>query len=370
MADRTFNDVRENWNMPTSLRQSSPFQQIFGFAGRILLILFAALAFFSILGCTVTTAGMESKETIVEDVFPPSRVVASYRRLNKPKQLPRGAERRKAWGDERAVEILSQWNALSHHYCDYGLPNQLPRARLVIAEFSDKENAYGAFTALRSDNLPVEAHVKIGVQGVFLSERLFFTQNRYLAAVTDLAPDQSDERRSVLIEFGLRISDRLPHDITDIAPITRMPLENRVPGSEKFWREAPAPLKVADRELAAARYKVGPREGTFFVADCALGGGAKRVFGRFESAMSKEGPLRAAPFGQKSFSGTFNRQPSIIAIRDGVVFGVYGGLDPKEMVSLMTEADKRIQPLDAEPFKPNEKKSDEEEQKGGYKFGL
>ena len=47
----------------------------------------AALAVLLSFGCTITTEGVQNFEVPMEQILPPSRVVASYRQLNKPEAI-------------------------------------------------------------------------------------------------------------------------------------------------------------------------------------------------------------------------------------------------------------------------------------------
>lgn len=266
---------------------------------------------------------------------------------------------------------MEKWNALSQHYCDYGIPGRKPKVRLVVAEFSSKENAYGAFTALRPENIPPADCLKLGVQGVLTGGRLYFIQGRFLVCVRDLSSAAGPEQRTVLVEFGLRISERLPHDISDVPAVGKLPLHHRVPGSEKFHRESPLGLGIIKRRAATARYRFAERRGLFFVVNCKLGGGYRSVLKKLRAAMKKEGAVRDATFGEKGYAGTLNGRPATIAARRGFVFGVVGNLDPREVKALLADTDGRIRPYADEPFKSDEeKKSEEEKNKSGYRLTL
>src|ERR1043165_6557291 len=187
-------------------------------------------------GCTITTEGVQNFEVPIEDILPPSRVVASYRQLNKPQRI-KDSELEEQFGSKERLEIVGKWSKLTSVYSDYGIPERPPKARISVTEMSTKLNAYGAYSNLRPHDLNEKSYVKVGVHGTVIEDRLFFVQDRYLVIVRDLNNTQEPERRSMLINFGHALSARVPRDITDISMVGYLPYEHRVPASEQMEKD-------------------------------------------------------------------------------------------------------------------------------------
>jgi len=115
-------------------------------------------------GCTITTEGVQNFEVPIEEILPPSRVVASYRQLNKPQRM-KDSETEEQIGSKERIEIVEKWSKMSAVYADYGIPERPPKARISVTEMSSKLNAYGAYSNLRPPDLNEKSYVKIGVHG-------------------------------------------------------------------------------------------------------------------------------------------------------------------------------------------------------------
>ena len=204
----------------------------------------------------MTQDGLEQTEVPIEqEVFPPSKFVASYRQEAKPLKIDEAAVEAQVGGPLK-MATLKKWSPVTTLSAEYGIPSRPPKARVTVTEMSGKQNAYGAYTNLRPGLLGELNYVKIGVHGTVDGERLMFVQDRYLIIVRDLSGDSDPARRTMLINFGRAISDRIPKDITDIDLVSYLPFENRVPATERLDKEDPLGLGLFKAGGVTALYRV------------------------------------------------------------------------------------------------------------------
>ncbi len=327
-------------------------------------------------GCTVTQEGIQTFEVPIEEVLPPSRVVASYRQLNKPVPM-KDAELDEQFGNAERLDILEKWSRLKTVFSDYGIPERPPKARISVTELSTKQNAYGAYSNMRPGDLNEKSYVKIGVHGTVIEDRLFFVQDRYLMVVRDLSGSHDPERRTMLINFGHAISDRLPRDITDISLVGYLPYENRVPASEKLEKEDPLGMNMFKSGGVTAAFKIkekvdnkiNERDCKVFLADAKDKSGANSALKSLRKEFDRLGKTEDIGLGEenkgdtKSFTCQINGSPGMIAKREGVVYGCYGTYNEKEMKGLMSNIDRRIKPYVPPKIKEKEKDPVDEDKK-------
>ncbi len=326
-------------------------------------------------GCTITSEGVQQFEVPLEDILPPSRCVASYRQLNKPLRL-KEAELSEQFGNAERLEIVDKWSKVSSVYADYGIPERPPKARISVTEISTKINAYGAYSNLRPSDLNERSYVKVGVHGTVIDDRLFFVQDKYLIIVRDLAGTPEPERRTMLINFGHALSDRLPRDITDISLVGYLPYENRVAASERLDKDDPLGFTIFKQGAVTAQYRIveKPEKGKapataktgheckVFLVEAKDKAGSKAALKSARKEFDKQGKTEDLGFCEEGFTTTFNGSPAMIARREGVVFGCYGSFDEKEMKGLMSAIDRRVKPYvppkvkEADPIEADEKK--------------
>jgi hypothetical protein len=323
------------------------------FAARSCLLLLAA---FSGASCTVTQDGIQKFEVPIEEILPPSRVVASYRQLAKPSAIKDAELEEQFGGGKERLESVDKWSKGTSIYADYGIPERPPKARISVTEMSTKQNAYGAYTSVRPAHLDEKSYVKIGVHGTVMEDRLLFVQDRFLIIVRDLSGSQDPERRTMLINFGHAISDRMPRDITDIALVGYLPYENRVPASEKLDKDDPLGMGLFKNGGVTALFRIEQRDCHVFLADIKDHGSSKGVYKDVKKALEKEGKTEDVALGEEAFTATFRGSPGIVARRESVVYGCYGAYTDKEMKALMSNIDRRIKPY--VPPKIKDKKDD------------
>jgi len=319
-------------------------------------------------GCEITNEGMEAKEIVIEDIFPPTKTVSSYRQIAPPKAAGEEAQAEQFGGKDK-LAILKKWSSFAARSCEYGLPNQPPLARVMVWEMSTRLDSFGAFSNLRPALLPDNQYVKIGVQAVLDGERLIFVHDRYLVVVRHLQAAPEDQRRALLLNFGRGVSRRIPRPMVEPMPLNYFPVQYRVPASERLDKEDPVGLGIVENG-ASALYRIGDRESRMFMA-MASGTFRKLAFlDRYRKAMEAEGPVKEVQLGDGCYEGRLNRLSAMIAQREEVVFGILGTLEPGEMQEIMATADRLIKPYI--PVKYNDiKKKDEEGGggKGGFGFG-
>lgn len=295
-------------------------------------------------GCTITTEGIQNFEVPLEETLPPSRVVASYRRLAAPTGI-KGSELESEFGGKEQIEVIEKWSKMKALFAEYGIPERPPKARITVMEMSSKQNAYGAYSNLRPSDLPEKSYVKIGVHATVNEDRLLFVQDRFLILVRDLSGSKDPERRTMLINFGHATSERIPRDITDISLVGYLPYENRVPATERLDKDDPLGMGVLKGGGVTALFRNGNRECHVFLAEMKEKGGAKGAFKDVKKAIEKEGGAsESLTIGEEGLTGKFHGALCMAARRESVVFGCYGTFDEKEMKSLMANIDRRIKP--------------------------
>lgn len=345
-------------------------------------ILLARLCFIAvgavfIYGCTITSEGIQTFEVPIEEILPPSRVVASYRQLNKPLRM-KDEELSEQYGSAERLEIVNKWSKVTTVYADYGIPERPAKARISVTEISTKVNAYGAYSNLRPSDLSDKSYVKVGVHGTVIDDRLFFVQDKYLIIVRDLAGTPEPERRSMLINFGHALSQRLPRDITDISLVGYLPYENRVAASERLDKDDPLGMNIFKQGAVTAQYRVQEkpdkseksndpallgktiRDCKVFLIETKDKGSSKSALKSVRKEFDKQGKTEDLGFCEEGFTTTFNGTPAMIARRESVIFGCYGSFNEKEMKGLMSAIDRRVKPY--VPPKVKEKDPVEEDE--------
>jgi hypothetical protein len=318
-------------------------------------------------GCTITTEGIEKTPLTLEEIFPPSKAVASYRQADKPARADEKLLTEQLGGKNK-LEILKKWGAINTLSCDYGLPERPPKVRLTVTEMPSKIFAYGAYTNLRPALLPERQYVKIGVHGTIDNGTLMFVQDRYFMIARDLSNAPEEQRRAMLVNFATNLSDRIPRNIADVEPISFLPIKNRVTASERLDKEDPLGLGIFTEGGATALYRSEDKEAKIFMALGAAGLHKYTELNKIKLAMQKEGPVREYLVGDKGFQGVFFGKPCLIAARENVVFGVYGTYRDDELREMMATIDRKIKPLIIVPYqdikrKEAEKEKEEEEEK-------
>lgn len=209
-----------------------------------------------------------------------------------------------------------------------------------------------------------------------MEDRLFFVQDKYLIIVRDLASTAEPERRTMLINFGHALSNRLPRDITDISLVGYLPYENRVAASERLEKEDPLGMNVFKQGAVTATYRnqeKGPkgervvskdaRECTVFLVETKDKGQAKGALKSLRKEFDKLGKTEDLGFCEEGFTATFNGNPALIGRRESVVFGCYGTFNEKEQKGLMSSIDRRIKPYVPPKVKEKDKDAVDEDEK-------
>jgi hypothetical protein len=313
-------------------------------------------------GCTITTDGVQQAEVPIEEIFPPSKAVASYRQLKKPSKIT-DDELTAQVGSAQKLAILKKWSSLSSLSAEYGIPDRPAKARVTITEMSGKQNAYGAYTNLRPGLLPEGSYLKIGVHATVDGDRLYFVQDRFLIIVRDLSGAQDPARRTMLINFARTISERIPRDITDIEIISYLPYENRVPATERLDKEDPLGMGLFKAGGVTALYRIENRECKVFMAELPEASGVRSMVKNVKEAMDKEGTTADLGVGTEGYQGRLFKSQAMVARREQVVYGCYGTMTEKEMKNIMAAIDRRIKPYVAPKVK--EKKVAEPDPKTG-----
>jgi hypothetical protein len=324
-------------------------------------LLLLALVF--VAGCTITTEGIQQAEVPLEEIFPPSKAVASYRQLAKPKK-PEEADFEAQIGNAQKQGIVKKWGIISTLVADYGIPERPPKARVTITEMGSKQNAYGAYTNLRPGLMPEGSYMKIGVAAVVDGERLIFVQDRFLIVVRDLSGAVDPARRTMLINFARATSERIPRDITDITLVGYLPYENRVPATERLDKEDPLGLGLFKTGGVTALYRIDNRECKVFMAELSDSATVKGLIKDVKTAMEKESPISELSIGTEGYQGRLFKSQAMLSRREQVVFGCYGTMTEKEMKNIMAAIDRRIKPY-APPKIKDRVEDDEKDKKPG-----
>ncbi|HYF50711.1 MAG TPA: DUF6599 family protein [Planctomycetota bacterium] len=329
---------------------------------RLRLLSILAPALFLAAGCTITTEGIQQAEVPMEELFPPSKVVASYRQFKKPAK-PEDKEIEAQIGNAQKLAIAKKWSVLNTLSADYGIPDRPAKARIMVMEISSKQNAYGAYTNLRPGLLADANYMKIGVHAFVDGERLIFVQDRFLITIRDLSGAADPARRTMLINFARAVSDRIPRDITDINLVTYLPYENRVPATERLDKEDPLGLGLFKSGGVTALYRIDNREGKVFMAEVPDSYGSKGLIKDVTKAMEKEGPISELSIGTEGYQGRMFKSMAMVARREQVVFGCYGTLTDKEMKNVMAAIDRRVKPYVPPKVKESKPEEDPESKK-------
>jgi hypothetical protein len=322
-----------------------------------MLCIFGALVL-GLSGCTVTPDGVQQFDVPMEEIFPPSKTVASYRQLKKPEKIDAKAIEEQI-GSAQKYSVLKKWGALSTLMAEYGIPDRPVKARVTVTEMGSKQNAYGAYSNIRPGLLADANYVKIGVHGTVDADRLIFVQDRYLIAVRDLSGDVDPTRRTMLINFGRAISDRIPRDITDIDLVGDLPTENRVPATERLDKEDPLGMGLFKGGGVTALYRIENRECKVFLCDTKENSDIKGLVQQVKAAMEKEAPTSELGIGVEGYQGRLFKSQAMLALRENTIFGCYGTMTEREMKNIMAAIDRHVKP--AFTLKAQEKKPEEDE---------
>jgi hypothetical protein len=317
-------------------------------------VAFAVLFFLAagfIPGCTITSDGVQQAEVPLEEVFPPSKAVASYRQLAKPVKIAE-QDLEDQIGNKQKVGILKKWTVISTLVADYGIPKRPPTAKVSITEMTSKQNAYGAYTNLRAGLLSDQNYIKIGVHATVDGERIMFVQDRFFVVVRDLSGASDPARRTMLINFGRAISERIPRDITDINLVSYLPFENRVAATERLDKEDPLGMGIFKTGGVTALYRADNRECKVFLAEVGDNIGLKGVMKDVKAAMEKEGPIGELGIGEEGYVGRLFKSQAMLSRREQVIFGCYGTMTEREMRNVMAGIDRRIKPYVPPKIKP------------------
>ena len=315
-------------------------------------------------GCTVTPDGVQQADVPTEELFPPSKVVASYRQLKKPARSD-DKDFELQIGNAQKVGIIKKWSTLSTLQADYGIPERPAKVRITISEMSSKQNAYGAYTNLRPGLLSEKNYIKIGVHAFVDGERLLFVQDRFLVAIRDLSDAVDPARRTMLINFATAVSDRIPRDITDIQLVANLPYENRVPATERLDKEDPLGLGIFKTGGVTALYRIDNRECKVFMGDAGDASSTKGLIKDVKNAMEKEGPISELGLGTEGYQGRLFKSQAMLARREHIVFGCYGTMTEKEMKNIMAAIDRRVKPYVPPKIKAKPETEDEKDKPAG-----
>lgn len=294
-------------------------------------------------GCTITADGVQKDEVPLDEVFPPSKAVASYLQLAKPTKMNEN-DLEVQIGGKQKYATMKKWATLSTMQAEYGIPKRPPAARVTVTEMGSKQNAYGAYTNLRAGLLGENSYVKIGVHATVDGERMMFVQDRFLIVIRDLTGNSDPTRRTMLINFGRAISDRIPRDITDINLVSYLPYEGRVPATERLDKEDPLGLGLFKSGGVTALYRADNRECKVFMAEVTDHMGLKGLINDVKKAMEKEGPISELGIGEEGYQGRLFKSMAMVAQRERVIFGCYGTMTEKEMRNIMAGVDRRVKP--------------------------
>ncbi|MCW8132530.1 MAG: hypothetical protein KIS92_19435 [Planctomycetota bacterium] len=310
--------------------------------------------------CTITEEGIEEVEIKTEEIFPPSKTIASFRMLEKPKRMDGDALAEQLGGKSRH-DMLKKWSTTVTLYADYGVPKQPPAVRVSVTEMGSKVSAYGAYTNLRPGLLPEKQYVKIGAHGTIDGARLIFIHDRYVISVVALQKFTDEQLRSLLVNFGRGITARIPRPISDIDPVTFLPLENRVPASERLDKEDPLGLGVFESGAITAIYRVEGREGKIFIGQTADALTHRGYYNKLIKALEKNGKTKEVSIGDTAAMGKLFGATCIVCQREKAVFGVYGTLTEDEMREMLLSIDRKVKPYVPPSMKDIKKKEEERE---------
>lgn len=320
----------------------------------------AFMATVMLVACTITEEGLQEVEIKTEEIFPPSKAVASFRQVEKPKRMDLDALATQLGGKPK-LEVVKKWSYVSSMSCDYGIPGQPTAVRVSVTEMTSKVSAYGAYTNLRPGLLLEKAYVKIGTHGTIDGSRLIFMHDRYLVCVLALQTFTEEQLRSLLVNFGRSISSRIVRPITEIDPVGFLPLEYRVPASERLDKEDPLGLGIFEQGAITALYRNEGREGKVFIAQIEETLGRRGHYTKLAKVLEKNGKTKELTLADNALVGKLFNSTCIVAQRDKAVFGVYGTLTEDEMREVMMGIDRRIRPYNPPSMKDIKKKEEDRE---------
>lgn len=321
-------------------------------------------------GCTITEEGVEETKVSVEEIFPPTKAVASYRQVEKPKAIGTEALAEHLGGKQK-LETLRKWSVFTSWACEYGLPQQAPKVKVSVTEMSGRVSAYGAYTQLRPALLPEGQYVKIGVHGALDGPRLVFVHDKFLIVVRALVELSEEQRHTLLVNFGRSISNRIPRPLSDIEPVAYLPGDNRVPASERLDKEDPLGLKIFEKGAITAVYRAEGREAKVFLAQLEEGFTKRAAINKFVKQMEKNGKVEPVTVAEVGYKGKLFDAACLVAQRENVVFGAFGTMTEDEMRAMLYVIDRKIKPVLPTKYKDVKKAQDQEEkekEKGGLPY--
>lgn len=296
-------------------------------------------------GCVITEEGLDENPLSLPDIFPPSKVVASYRQLAKPARAG-DDELTEQLGSDEKLKVLRKWSIFTSLYADYGLPEKPRKVRITITEMTSRVSAYGAYSNIRPGLQAPEQYVKIGTHATLDGERLYCVKNKYFIVVRDLLSSPAEQRRAMLINFARSAAGRIPSGSEDIDPVSFLPYENRVTASERLDKEDPLGLNIFTKGAVTALYRDKDKEAKVFIAQHETVGSTVAAFETLKEEMEKGGAkLAPISMGDAGFQGKLFKQTCMIAQRDHVVFGAYGDFDEETMRELLATIDRRVKPI-------------------------
>lgn len=306
---------------------------------------FGGLALLACLaGCVITEEGLEENPLSLPDIFPPSKIVASYRQIAKPERAG-DDELTEQLGSDEKLKILRKWSIFTSLYADYGLPDKPKKVRITVTEMTSRVSAYGAYSNIRPGLQAPEQYVKIGTHATLDGERLYCVKNKYFIVVRDLSSSAAEQRRAMLINFARSAAGRIPSGSDDIDPVSFLPYENRVTASERLDKEDPLGLNIFTKGAVTALYRDKDKEAKVFIAQHETVGSTVAAFALLKEELEKSGKLAPISMGDEGFQGRLFKQTCMVAQRDRVVFGAYGDFTEEAMRELLATIDRRVKPI-------------------------
>jgi hypothetical protein len=180
-----------------------------------------------------------------------------------------------------------------------------------------------------------------------------------------------EPRRALLFTFGLAIQSRIPKSLHEPYPLAYLPVEWRVPGSERLNREDVLGLGLFPSGSLSAVYRRYAKECVIQIAaDDERRGWRAPSLKRIGSRLLEAGPVKELFVGEelwdldhdglydRGYHGRLAGKTCMVALRLGVVFCAYGDWDEKEMRSLLAAIDRNLHPFAPPLPPPKEEKSE------------
>jgi hypothetical protein len=167
----------------------------------------------------------------------------------------------------------------------------------------------------------------------------------------------------MLVAFGTNMSNRIPRDISDVEPVSFLPIQYRVTASERLDKEDPLGLNIFTQGGATAVYRKEDREAKIFLALTATTWGKSAEFEKLKKAVEKNGPTKSTLIGDKGIVGTMFNQTFYCSMRDTVIFGTFGNFTADEQQELMAAIDRKVKPLIVTPYSELKKREADAKEK-------